>query len=519
MNNSLSNVIDSFRGLNVLVIGEAMLDRYLEGPSRRLCQEAPVPVVSIDACRDAPGGAANTAVNVRSLGARVNFVSVVGDDGEGQALRRALEEGGVDTDDVFIERGRRTLAKQRVIAGSQILVRFDQGTTEPLSAAAEDFVIGRLTELFSICTAVIVSDYGYGVLTPRVLDALGELQARTPRLLVGDSKRLAAYRRLGFTAVKPNYGEALQLLGPHAPDPAHGRIPGLIACRDKLLRVTGARLVAVTLDTEGALLFEYGRPPYRTYSRPRAQTRAAGAGDTYISALTLALAAGADAPAAAELASAAAEVVVCKDGTAACTAAELKVSIAPGNKPAADVNELALRLDALRRQGASIVFTNGCFDILHRGHVTYLSRAKSLGDVLVVGVNSDESIRRLKGSGRPINSLEDRVQVLAGLSCVDLLIPFDDDTPHELIRAIRPNVFVKGGDYTRDRLPEAALVEELGGTVRILPYVENRSTSSLIDRIRALTSADGKANPAAPLSPGRGLTPAANGRAQEQFEP
>jgi D-beta-D-heptose 7-phosphate kinase / D-beta-D-heptose 1-phosphate adenosyltransferase len=178
-----------------------------------------------------------------------------------------------------------------------------------------------------------------------------------------------------------------------------------------------------------------------------------------------------------------------KDGTSACAAEELRETLSGGAKHLDDRQRLALRARLEREQGRRIVFTNGVFDILHRGHVTLLSRAKELGDVLVVGVNSDESVRRLKGNERPVNPLDDRIQVLAALSCVDYIVPFEEDTPDELIRALRPDVFVKGGDYTRETLPETALVEGLGGEVRILPYIEDRSTTGVIERIRTLQGA------------------------------
>jgi D-beta-D-heptose 7-phosphate kinase/D-beta-D-heptose 1-phosphate adenosyltransferase len=210
----------------------------------------------------------------------------------------------------------------------------------------------------------------------------------------------------------------------------------------------------------------------------------AGAGDTFTSTLALALAAGAAATQAAELASAAAAVVVGKERTAACTAQELREVLGALGKYVPDLTRLAARAEFYRRQGRTVVFTNGCFDILHKGHVSLLHRARALGDVLIVGVNSDAGIRRLKGPSRPINTLEDRVQVLAALGCVDHLIAFDEDTPCNLIRALRPQVFVKGGDYTRERLPEAPLVEELGGVVHILPSVEAHSTTGLIEKIQ-----------------------------------
>jgi D-beta-D-heptose 7-phosphate kinase/D-beta-D-heptose 1-phosphate adenosyltransferase len=223
------------------------------------------------------------------------------------------------------------------------------------------------------------------------------------------------------------------------------------------------------------------------------QPHPAGAGDTFLAALGLALAAGAGTPAAAEIASLAAAVVVRKEGTVVCSAQQLVAGLAGDTKRAADRAALGDRLRYERSLGRRVVFTNGCFDILHAGHVSYLSRAKSLADVLVVGINSDASVRRLKGPGRPINGLEDRLSVLAALSCIDFIVPFDEATPEALIRELQPDIFVKGGDYTLGMLPEAAVVEEFGGEVRILPYVDERSTTAIIDRIRAAAPPTGVA--------------------------
>ena len=203
-----------------------------------------------------------------------------------------------------------------------------------------------------------------------------------------------------------------------------------------------------------------------------------------MSSLTMALAAGARTPVAAELASVAASIVVQKDGTTACSADELRGHVTATGKYVTELPALLARLDFYRQQGQRIVFTNGCFDILHRGHITYLNKAKSLGDILIVGLNTDESVRRLKGPRRPINSVEDRAQVLAALSCIDHIVSFGEDTPINLIWQLRPDVFVKGGDYTRETLPEASVVEMLGGEVHILSYLQDFSTTSIIDRIR-----------------------------------
>ncbi len=483
---SLTGVIDAFARLRVVVLGDAMLDSYLEGESSRLSAEAPVPIVAVSARRDVPGGAANTAANVRALGADATLLGVIGDDAEADVLRGVLAKRGVTTDGVLSEPGRRTQAKNRVRAGSHMLVRFDQGSTGAAAAAVEAELVDRLAAAWSSAEAVVVSDYGYGTVGPRVVERLHELQATAPRVVVVDSKDLAAYRDVGVTAVKPNYGQALELL-----DAADGRAPrtDLIAAEgERILELTGAQIAAVTLDSEGALVLERGRPAYRTYARRNPDSRAMGAGDTFVSTLALALAAGAHTPAAAELASAAAGIVVAESGTTVCSADDLREHVVGEGKVVADRARLRTALAAHRERGRRIVFTNGCFDILHRGHITYLSRAKTLGDVLVVGLNTDESVVRLKGPGRPINTLEDRAQVLAALSCVDHIVAFDEDTPVELVRDVRPDVFVKGGDYTREMLPEAPVVEALGGTVHLLPYVDDRSTTAIIDRIREADS-------------------------------
>ncbi|MFB3739365.1 MAG: D-glycero-beta-D-manno-heptose 1-phosphate adenylyltransferase, partial [Candidatus Velamenicoccus archaeovorus] len=292
---------------------------------------------------------------------------------------------------------------------------------------------------------------------------------------------------LGPTVVKPNFAQAARMLGGGPADEGpEARAAWVLARGERLLDATGARIAAVTLDAEGAVVIERHRAPYRTYARPLGQARAAGAGDTFLAAMSLALAAGAGTPGASELASAAAGVVMGKDGTAVCTGDELRTCLSGAAGKVLRPPELAARLAFARRQGRRIVFTNGCFDLLHRGHVTYLTRAKALGDVLVLGVNSDRSVRELKGPGRPVTPLEDRIEVLAALSCVDHVVAFDEPTPAELIRRVRPDVFVKGGDYTREMLPEAPLVEAFGGAVQILPYVDDRSTTGIIHRIRSV---------------------------------
>ena len=484
MSTTLARLVDAFADLKVLVLGDAMLDSYLEGFSNRLCREAPVPVVTLSRRDNAPGGAANTAVNVSRLGARVTFLSVIGDDPEGILLRQNLREQGVSTDHLLVRPSRQTLAKHRVMAGSQLLVRFDQGTTDPVDPETEQALIDRLYQVAPLCDAVIVSDYDYGILTPRVIAALAEIQASRPRLLSVDSKDLAAYRQVGVTVVKPNYQEAVALLDIDTLAGSEERVEQIIAHQKGLVELTGAQIIAVTLDIDGSVVFEQGSPPHRTYAQPGRHTRAAGAGDTFLSTLTLALAAGAHTPAAAELASVAAEIVVNQDGTVACSAETLRGYVAAAGKYVTNLPDLLDRIAFYRQQGQRIIFTSGCFDILHRGHITYLNRAKALGGILVLALNTDESVRRLKGPTRPINTVEDRAQVLAALSCIDHIVPFGEDVPTRLIEAIKPEVYVKGGDYTRETLPEVPLIDAQGGEVHILPYLQDVSTTTIIERIQ-----------------------------------
>lgn len=488
---SLAELVNSFEGLKVLVIGEAMLDSYLEGTTGRICREAPVPVVTLSNRTDAPGGAANTAVNIASLGADVTFLSVIGDDNEGQILRACLEKCQVSTKQLLIQAGRQTLAKHRVIAASQMLVRFDQGSTDKVEPETERVLLERLTEAWSHCQAVIISDYDYGIFTPSVIECLTALQTKSRRVVVADSKNLAAYRNVGITACKPNYDETAQLLGSHAFENSSERVAVINQNSERILDITGAQMVAVTLDTEGALLVERGQPAYRTYAQPRSNSKAAGAGDTFVSALTLALAAGANSTAAVEIASGAAAVVVSKDGTSACSATELSDYFSADERYLPDLERLVARIELYRQRQPEgrIVFANGCFDILHPGHIAFLNQAKACGDLLIVAVNTDASVHRLKGEGRPINTLEDRVNVLEALSCIDHIIAFDNDRPNELIKAVRPDIFVKGGDYTPGLIPEAELVESCGGKVEILPYLPDRSTRQIIERIHEVVQA------------------------------
>jgi D-beta-D-heptose 7-phosphate kinase/D-beta-D-heptose 1-phosphate adenosyltransferase len=471
-----AQLVDALAGRRVLVVGDALLDAYLEGGAAGVAREAPVPTVALAGRVDLPGGAANVAANLAALGAEVRLLAAAGADEAGARLRAALRRLGVE-DGGLVERPERpTPVKHRLVCGDQVVARFDEAPPRPLGPEAEAALLAALEAALAGAELVVVSDAAGGTVTPGVLARLAALSLP----VVGDAKRPDRLRALRPLAVTPSWDEARPLL-PAAGDPAPpaDRSARLIAHGEALLAATGARVVAVTLDADGALVLERDRAPHRAFARPAAHERSVGAGDTFLAAFALALAAGVDAPVAAELGCAAAGVAVAKPRTSTCSLPELRAALGAGGA-LPDRRELAARVRAARARGERVVLTAGCFDLLHAGHIAHLSAAKGLGDLLVVGLNTDEGVRRLKGAPRPLVPLADRIEVLAALSGVDLIAPFAEDTPAELIRLLRPDVFAKGGDYTPETIPERAVLQEFGVEVRILPYVGRVSTRALL---------------------------------------
>jgi D-beta-D-heptose 7-phosphate kinase/D-beta-D-heptose 1-phosphate adenosyltransferase len=509
----LAALIDSWRGREVLVLGDAMLDEWRFAESNRLCREAPAPVLTLRRRQAAAGGAANAAVNLAALGARPVLVAPVGADAAGDELHDCLDRAGV-RDRTVTQPGRRTPVKRRMLAADQILVREDEGGDGAWSPghAVEDLLstIGQATvELRQgLPPTLVICDYGLGALPGAIREwVIGR------RHLFGtvalDAHDLAAWQGLAPTVVTPSFAEADRLLNPtEGRTVADGDRAALaLEHLPELRKRTGAEVVAVTLDVDGALVAGPDGRGHRSLTEPGAASHAVGAGDAYLAAMTLALSAGASVPAASHLAQLAAAATLSGTGTCVCRREDLLAAIQPAaaadpavaTQPAAVIDPAdaadrpaVLGADGLvevvrwhRAAGRRIVFTNGCFDVLHRGHVRYLEEARELGDLLIVAVNSDDSVRRLKGPDRPVNPVEDRVAVLAALSCVDHVVVFEEDSPAHLIQALRPETYVKGGDYPPEMVPEAPLVRRLGGDVHTLGYVPDRSTSAIIDRIRA----------------------------------
>jgi D-beta-D-heptose 7-phosphate kinase / D-beta-D-heptose 1-phosphate adenosyltransferase len=483
MTADLLNIIDRFFGKKVLVIGDFILDVYLKGSSNRLSPEAPVPVVNVGEKIDVTGGAANTAVNLRALGAEVTLLTVVGMDDEGSKAIRLIQQAGVNTSKIIRYPKRSTIVKTRVLVGNHVVTRFDSGNEDPVDSALEQLLLRYLRFEYSQYDAIVVSDYNKGVITPKLVDMLVALQSVHSKFIAVDSRRLEAFRKLQPNLVKPNYHEAIAML---ALPPAANRVEQLQQMGAELYEKTHAHMIAVTLDEEGALVFEKDMLRQRVLGCPVSSPNVVGAGDTFVSAFALAYIAGAEIEEASLLASTASTIAVRKADTACCSNRELKTEFTRREKLVHSLEELGHLCAVYKTQGKRIVFTNGCFDILHSGHVSYLNRAKQLGDVLIVGVNTDESIKRIKGAQRPINPLADRVHVLSGLMAIDHIVAFgciEDDTPKPLIQVVRPDIFVKGGDYTRDKLPEAETVEQVGGEIVFLSLVPDHSTTHIIQQI------------------------------------
>ena len=503
------DLVRDFRHLRVLVIGDAMLDSYLEGDAMRLCSEGPVPVIHKTQEHRVPGGAANTAANLRALGADVAFLGVVGRDAAGTALRAAFQESGIDDLWLVEDEACRTPHKVRILADGQYVARFDEGDAGPCDLSAESHrrLLANLERAYALCDVAVVSDYGYGAASDELIDRLAALHEAHPHTLLVDSKHMYRFRRVRATVVTPNHLEARRAV-------EYGQRTGLLRdegrqLRDeasplddaeyvgrRLLQMLDAEHAAITMAADGVFIVDRAGEALHLPAHPVPHANVAGAGDSFASALALALGAGASVVDAAQVALDAASIAVTKRWTAVVRHQELlqRVSLRdyaadplagyPGGE--LGLRRLARRLAEERQAGRTIVFTNGVFDILHAGHIQFLRQARELGDVLVVGVNSDRGARRLKGKNRPINSQRDRLALVAALDSVDHAVLFDEDDPSALIRLLCPHLHVKGGDYADAELPEAEAVREAGGRVVILPLAGSLSTSQVIERIVAL---------------------------------
>jgi D-beta-D-heptose 7-phosphate kinase/D-beta-D-heptose 1-phosphate adenosyltransferase len=466
--------IPDFSKTRVVVAGDVMLDQYLFGATSRISPEAPVPVVHVQQTDDRPGGAANVAVNLASLGVKTRLIGAVGDDAAASTLERLLQAQGIECD--FARVGDRpTITKTRVQSRGQQLIRLDQ---ENAAELRDSTLADTLGAAVAGTGAVVLSDYGKGALTDvrRMIELCRK--AGVPVLVDPKGREFEKYR--GATLLTPNQGEFEAVAGHCANDEE------LAARGWKMVEDLELTALLVTRSEKGMMLLETGSEPLFLSTQAREVYDVTGAGDTVIATLAGALASGQSLASASALANIAAGLVVRKIGVATVTPGEIQVALhqrGQGGRGLVSRDELLVLVGEARARKERIVMTNGCFDILHAGHVAYLEEAKSLGDRLIVAVNDDDSVRRLKGKSRPINALEDRMLVLAGLAAVDWVVPFTDDTPAELIAAVLPDVLVKGGDYQPEQIAGGKEVLENGGEVRVLSFRDGHSTSRIIDKL------------------------------------
>jgi D-beta-D-heptose 7-phosphate kinase / D-beta-D-heptose 1-phosphate adenosyltransferase len=468
--------LPSLNSVHVLVVGDLMLDRYWIGAARRVSQEAPVPVVDIEHTEDRPGGAANVALNVASLGARCTLVGLVGDDEAGRTLRAVLTAAGVHCDFITVDDWP-TIVKLRVVSQKQQLLRTD--FEQPLPRDLTDAVAERMQEHLQEATALVLQDYDKGALADPARLIAAAAAARVPVVVDPKHKPFSSYA--GADLLKPNIHEYQAAVGPWRDDET------MIALGHELCRRLGFNALAVTRGDKGIMVIEQSGGHRHIPARSVDVYDVTGAGDTAAAALGVTLSLGWDPVACAQVANVASGIAVGKAGTAAVTGPELAMALAATPRVDRGMLTRSQLLDAVadaRARGERVVFTNGCFDILHAGHVAYLEEARALGDRLVVAVNDDASVRRLKGAGRPVNPLEMRLRVLSGLMAVDWVVGFPEDTPETLLQAVRPDVLVKGGDYASSEVVGADLVRAYGGEVRVLGLVADLSTTAIVQRIQ-----------------------------------
>lgn len=485
-----------FSGTVILVAGDVMLDRYLAGDVARISPEAPVPVVRLEKRWSVPGGAGNVARNLSRLGVAARLAGLVGDDAEGRALRAAVAAEGIE-DALTLSPDRATTSKTRILGHGQQLLRLDEERVAPPTEAELRSLREAVARLVPGCGAVIISDYGKGVfLRPEdgaslCADIMAQARAASVPVLV-DPKGADWSRYAGAACVTPNTAEFLEVCG--LPP---GARPGAAERRELacgLCEKYGFARLLLTRGPRGMILYAPGEEPVRIRAAVREVADVSGAGDTVIAALAACVAGGLGWAESAAVANAAAGVAVGKAGTAPVSLAELNEALREGmdNPKLFELPALRHKLEEWRRRGERIVFTNGCFDLLHPGHISLLRQAAALGDRLVVGLNADASVRRLKGPERPIQNETSRALLLAALQAVDAVVLFGEDTPERLIHEVCPDVLVKGSDYRVENVVGADFVLGRGGEVHLVDLVDGCSTTGLVRKMR-------------PAQPGEGL--------------
>ncbi|SUT86723.1 bifunctional heptose 7-phosphate kinase/heptose 1-phosphate adenyltransferase [Actinobacillus ureae] len=466
-----------FNNAKVLVLGDVMLDRYWFGATNRISPEAPVPVVKVQDIEERAGGAANVAMNIANLGVPVALHGLIGQDDAGRALDKLLNSHNIQNHCVALD-SHPTITKLRILSRHQQLLRLD--FEEGFHHVASDSLLAKLEQEITAYGALILSDYGKGTLESVQQMIQVARKAGVPTLI--DPKGTDFERYRGATLLTPNMSEFEAVVG-HCKNDDEIVEKGL-----KLIADFELTALLVTRSEKGMTLLRPNQAPFHLPTQAKEVYDVTGAGDTVISVLATAVADGRPYEEACYLANAAAGVVVGKLGTSTVTPTELENAIHHREETGFGIlaeDELKRAVEQAKQRGEKIVMTNGCFDILHPGHVSYLENARKLGDRLIVAVNTDESVKRLKGESRPINDLSARMAVLAGLASVDWVVPFAEDTPQRLIGEILPNLLVKGGDYKPEEIAGSQEVWANGGEVKVLNFENGCSTTNVIKKIQA----------------------------------
>jgi len=490
----LLDALNQWKPFRAIVVGDLMLDRLVHGEASRLSSDAPVPVLRVERREDQAGGAANLCLNLAAMGASVTVVGLLGDDSEGAILRSKLDEGGIDTSALIVDPSRPTTSKQNLIGLAQArhpqkMFRVDVESTEAPDEQTEAKLLAAFEATLPEADAVCIEDYNKGVCAPRLCAAMIDRARSAGVPVFVDPASVNDYAKYkGATAITPNRTEAERATG--MPTHADASPEHNVKLARALLESLELEAVVLTLDRHGALLLTRDDPtPIPVPTIAREVYDVTGAGDMMLAGLASARANGVPWRGSVQLANAAAGLEVEVFGVAPIPIEQIHHEIlalhAGKGCSRRTLDEALVQVRAARSAGKKIVFTNGCFDVIHAGHVHLLEQTALQGNLLIVGLNSDASVKRLKGESRPLNSEGDRARVLGALGSVDAVVVFDEDTPIRLIEAIRPDVLVKGGDYTRDGVVGAEIVEQSGGRVEIIPLVDGLSTTATIERMKS----------------------------------
>ncbi|MFC1829570.1 D-glycero-beta-D-manno-heptose-7-phosphate kinase [Thermodesulfobacteriota bacterium] len=475
--------ISKFEACRVLVVGDLMIDEYVWGDVDRISPEAPVQVVTVKADEYMPGGSGNVVMNLVALGAKVSVAGVIGSGRNGKRLLEMFRNIDVETDGIVQEPDRPTTRKTRIIANHQHVLRIDRETRTKISGRTFETVAGYITEKIPRIDVVLVSDYGKGLITEALLSKLFETAKNHNKITIADPKGLDFSKYSGVSLLTPNKKETSMASGIEIVDEST-----LTEAGNWILKSIDVGRLLVTCGKDGMVLFDRHKAPYVISAEARQVYDVSGAGDTVLAALGLAVASGASFEDAAMLANTAAGIVVNKVGTATVSKRELTAALKSFSgditQKQKDFSELPPLIQDMKKKGKRVVLTNGCFDLLHAGHIMLFNASKKMGDILIVAIDDDESVKSLKGSGRPVISERERVRILSALDSVDYVVIFSSNELNRLIEIIQPDVLTKGSNYTTEEVLGRELVEQFGGRVELVPVTEKISSTRIIDNIR-----------------------------------